>query len=84
MSVIGGQSLTRRSISMKKLKDELQGVPSLLRPEEVAELLGVGLRSLNRYVKQGEFPAPLKIGRQTRFTRTQVKHWIQHREGGDK
>lgn len=34
----------------------------LLRREELAKLLGVSLSTINRWVKAGKFPKPIKLG----------------------
>jgi|APGre2960657373_1045057.scaffolds.fasta_scaffold53798_2 excisionase family DNA binding protein len=52
-----------------------------LRAEEVANILGIGTRSLARYVKAGEFPKPIRLGRSQRFSKKAVLAWIE-RQGG--
>lgn len=34
----------------------------VLRREELAKLLGVSLSTINRWVKDGKFPKPIKLG----------------------
>jgi excisionase family DNA binding protein len=60
--------------------------PMTLRPKEVAELLGIGQRSLFRYLKAGELPPPIRLGRSLRWSRQAVLEWLDARskEGGAK
>ena len=55
--------------------------PVTLRPKEVAELLGIGERSLFRYLKAGELPPPIRLGRSLRWSRQAVMAWIDSRSG---
>ena len=58
--------------------------PITLRPKAVAALLGIGERSLSRYVESGAFPKPIRLGRSLRWSEQVVLEWIdsQSREGG--
>ena len=57
--------------------------PELLRKREVASLLGIGLRSLNRNVQQGRFPGPIRLGTRTlRYSRRAVLAWIAEQSAG--
>lgn len=54
--------------------------PELLRVREVADLLGIGLRSLQRNVEQGLFPQPIRLSSRTlRYSRRAVLQWIAER-----
>jgi predicted DNA-binding transcriptional regulator AlpA len=54
--------------------------PELLRLREVADLLGIGLRSLNRNVERGLFPRPIRLSSRTlRYSRRAVLQWIAER-----
>lgn len=56
--------------------------PEMLSLREVARLLRIGLRSLNRNVEQGMFPPPIRLGRRTlRYSRRAVLAWIDERSG---
>jgi len=56
--------------------------PELLTLSEVADLLGIGLRSLNRNVEAGHFPAPIRLSRRTlRYSRRAVLAWIDEKSG---
>lgn len=57
--------------------------PELLRLREVAHLLGIGLRSLNRLIASGSFPPPIRLsGRTLRYSRRAVVDWIARKSGG--
>ena len=59
--------------------------PEMLTLHEVAALLGIGLRSLNRNVQTGLFPAPIRLGRRTlRYSRRAVLAWIDEQSGRTK
>lgn len=59
--------------------------PELLTVKEVAQLLGIGLRSINRHVRNGFLPPPLRLGLRTlRYSRRAVLDWVaeQSRRNG--
>jgi predicted DNA-binding transcriptional regulator AlpA len=57
--------------------------PEMLRKREVARLLGIGLRSLNRNVEQGRFPRAIRLGTRTlRYSRRAVLAWIAEQSAG--
>jgi excisionase family DNA binding protein len=49
----------------------------LLRPEDVASLLGVRRSSIYEYVRAGRLPH-VKIGRHLRFLRSDLERWVLH------
>ena len=51
----------------------------LLRPAQVAALLNVHRCTIWRWVSQGRFPAPLKMGTATGFRQSDVADWIDSR-----
>lgn len=53
----------------------------LLTPEKVAEHLGVHAVTLDRLVRRGEFPAPVKIAGRRRWRRETVDAHIVSLEG---
>lgn len=55
--------------------------PITLRLKDVAKMLGIGRRSLARYIQAGEFPKPIRLGRSLRYSKQAVLDWIK-REGG--
>ena len=52
----------------------------LLTLNEAAELLQVSTRTLQRMIHSGEMPA-LKVGGQWRVRETQLRQWVEKREG---
>ena len=57
----------------------------LLTAREVAELLGIGLRTVWRWTVTGQLPAPVRQGRQGRVVRWRVrdlKRFIRRGDGG--
>jgi len=55
----------------------------LLRPAEVASLLGVHRSTLWRWVKRGGFPAPLQLGGVAiGFRQRDVAEWLDARPSG--
>lgn len=54
----------------------------LLRPDDVASLLGVRRSSIYEYVRAGRLPH-VKVGRHLRFLRTDLEAWVlrQRRPG---
>jgi predicted DNA-binding transcriptional regulator AlpA len=67
---------------MKKTEDR---PPLLLSLREVADALGIGVRSLHRHIKAKRFPKPIRIGGTLRFSRKSIAQWIssQSKEVGD-
>jgi excisionase family DNA binding protein len=55
--------------------------PVTLRLKEVAKMLGIGRRSLARYIQAGAFPQPIRLGRSLRYSKQAVLEWIE-RKGG--
>jgi excisionase family DNA binding protein len=55
-----------------------------LRPEQVAEMVGVGRDTLSRWVDKGIFPSPVKFNsRVFRWEREVVERFLAERQGGD-
>ena len=55
--------------------------PALMDADEVADELGISLRTMQRLRQLGQVPAPIKIGGQIRWRRCDVDAWIA--KGGD-
>ena len=48
--------------------------------EEVSELLGISISTVNRLVKKGDFPPKIKISpRRMVFMKYQIQEWIDNR-----
>ena len=58
----------------------------VLTPGEVAARLTVSRRTLERLIAAGDFPAPLKIGRASRFHPRDIEVYLENlrRKRGDK
>ncbi|WP_410016950.1 helix-turn-helix transcriptional regulator [Pseudomonas sp. 7P_10.2_Bac1] len=54
---------------------------SLLRMRDVSSRLQAGKTKLYKMIKDGEFPAPIKIGRASRWMDEEVEAFIRHRGG---
>ena len=50
--------------------------PELLMVEQVAQMVGLGIRTIWSKVSAGEFPRPVRIGRATRWRRSEILQWI--------
>ena len=56
-----------------------QAVPDeqlLLDTKQVAELLGIGERTLWAWSRSGIAPRPIKIGRMVRFSADEIREWV--------
>lgn len=51
--------------------------PSLLHLAEVCRLVGIGKSQLYRLIAAGDFPAPVKIRRSSRWLSSEAHAWIQ-------
>lgn len=56
-------------------------LPSFLTTEEVLACLKVTPRTVYRLIQAGELPA-VRVGRQWRFRRADLDHWLSTREAG--
>jgi predicted DNA-binding transcriptional regulator AlpA len=61
--------------------------PELLSAQAVSRMLGIGTRSLWRYIAAGKVPRPVRIGRAVRWRRLELDDWIkagcpQSKQGG--
>lgn len=48
----------------------------LLKAAEVADILGIGVRTVWRYAETGQIPAPQTIGRLKRWRRHEIEDFI--------
>jgi excisionase family DNA binding protein len=65
-------------------KRPLDSKPEILTPKEVAELLRVSTRKINRLVAEGQIPC-VRIGkRRIRFKREAIMKWFRERHTTDK
>ena len=49
----------------------------LLTRNEVLEILAVGDQTLRRMLRRGEFPQPVRVGRQLRWHPAQIREWLR-------
>ena len=62
---------------MMAIKPDREKVePELLTVEQVAQLTTLGVRTVWSLVSEGSFPRPVKIGRATRWRRSQIMAWV--------
>lgn len=60
---------------------EVGGGPGMLRPKQVAAWFGFSVRTLWRYVAEGEFPEPRRFGKRKkiiRWERSAIEQWLQN------
>lgn len=55
-------------------------LPTLLTKKQIAEYLGVTVRSIDRYVAAGELPNPIRIGGRLRWRQQALAEFIERRE----
>lgn len=60
----------------------LAPVAPLLTTVDVASALRVSERTLRLWIKDGKFPAPMKVGRGARWQRADVETWIEQASAG--
>ena len=48
----------------------------LLKIDEVCDWLSMAQPTIWRWVAQGTFPAPLKLGRSSRWQQSSIKDWL--------
>lgn len=49
----------------------------LLRLPDVCATVGVGTTKIYAMIKDGQFPAPVKLGRASRWRQSEITGWIQ-------
>lgn len=54
----------------------IDAAPLLIGVEELARMIGVSERTLWRLVSSGRVPAPVRIGRSTRWRLAEIREWI--------
>jgi predicted DNA-binding transcriptional regulator AlpA len=58
---------------------EVEAKPQLLDAAQLADLLGITLRSVWRRKADGTLPKPVQLGRLARWNRTDVERWLSGR-----
>jgi excisionase family DNA binding protein len=56
--------------------EETAGIARLLSKKELARLLGVSFRSIDRHVAAGQLPRPIKVGALSRWRREDIDAWL--------
>lgn len=54
----------------------MEGQHQLLRVSDVAKILSVGVSSVWRLARNGQLPAPIRVGGSTRWRRTDIEALI--------
>lgn len=60
---------------------KFQSSDQMLRPSEVATLLNVSERSLARFIAEGSFPRPIRVGKHRRYSLAAIQAWIAKHGG---
>lgn len=55
-------------------------LPTLITKAQIAEYLGVTVRSVDRYVASGELPNPIRIGGRLRWRQQSILDFLERRE----
>lgn len=55
-------------------------VDNLLKFEEVSSQVGLGRTAIYRMIGAGDFPAPVKLGRASRWSQREVQAWLDERK----
>jgi len=53
-----------------------KAAPRLLSRTDVAQMLGLSLRTVERMEEKGELPAPVRLGRLVRFRASDIERYI--------
>ena len=62
---------------MQAQRENYQIFDPLLSLEQVANILGVCVRSVRRLVDRGELPRPVRVGRAVRMFKSEVDAYLQ-------
>ena len=68
------ETTTNDSLDYEYVEDD---APILLNAREVARLLGIGERSVWRYVSRGHLPKPLSLGNMKRWRRQEIEQHLE-------
>lgn len=56
---------------------DVPGLPRLLRPEAVADVLGISRPALYAMAGRGELPGLIRIGKRLRFDAAAIREWLE-------
>ena len=79
MQVFAGIGIAFHSPEEITMDEKLENI-RLLTLSEAADLLQVSTRTLQRMIRNGQLPA-FKVGGQWRLRETQLRQWVENREG---
>jgi excisionase family DNA binding protein len=65
--------------SRKERDNEEIGIQRLLSPKDVAEILGISVKTVNKLVREGKLGCVQVTGRDRRFTEGQVQLYVEQR-----
>lgn len=51
----------------------MHNAPQLLTAREAAQILNIGVSTLWKRTREGDFPAPIRLGRSTRWRRADIE-----------
>lgn len=65
------------------MKESPSGLDRVVRRAELLEVLGVSAASLYRWIADGHFPNPIKLGpNSVGWRQSEVREWLESRERG--
>ena len=63
-------------------KDSSRAIEGLLKIDEIAKLLSLSRRTVQRMVSAGEFPKPVKLRRSVRWRPSDIEMYLRRKNGG--
>jgi excisionase family DNA binding protein len=64
-------------MSGNEIETGRQGLPKLLYPRDVAQLLGISVKTIHKLVRDGKLGCVQVTTKDRRFTQEQVQHYIE-------
>jgi len=63
---------------IEELKEKMKpNDEKLLTPEEVCNITGKGYSTIDKYVKEGKFPKPVRFGSEKRWKKSEILKFIE-------
>lgn len=59
-----------------QMEFDVKSKKRLVRPDQILEMLGVSRVTLWKYIRDGKFPAPIKIGASRFWDEVEVNEWF--------
>lgn len=66
--------------AQKRLAEPIRPVDRLLKIGEVREFLSIAEPTIWRWIAEKTFPAPLKLGRASRWRQSTIENWLEEQE----